>query len=285
MQSDSVKNPDSVTTSKTTPTAKTPQKSKAAPAPATKSNRSEPNQTLPTDRIAFDKQLQLLLAYAAASDSGRKAVSNEEIADLVEPKMKASTVSLANAFFTKTGLLSRSGREYTPAKEVLDFKLANEWDAATAAFKLAPLMERTWFAQALRPKLEMRQIDESEAISELAQRASAGPEYRNQIKTLIDYLAVSGVVQRDGNLIALARRRGDASEAAADKPAPAQAAGAEPSPPPNMDQIPFGQVGSIKFSVAINVDMKQMVTWEASRISAFFTGLAQVLAAQKGGKN
>ena len=41
-------------------------------------------------------------------------------------------------------------------------------------------------------------MDETEAVSDLAQRAGAGPEYKNQIKTLIDYMVAAGIVRRDG---------------------------------------------------------------------------------------
>ena len=81
-----------------------------------KEKRPEPQETLPTDRVAFEKQMQFLLAYAAASENGTKGVSNDTVAELV--KMKSSTVSLANAFFVKSGFLTRSGREYIPAKEI-----------------------------------------------------------------------------------------------------------------------------------------------------------------------
>ena len=239
--------------------------------------RPEPQFQLPTDRVAFDKQMDFLLAYAAASDQGRKAVSNEDVALLV--KMKASTVSLANAFFVKMGFLSKSGREYLPAKEVLDMKLANEWDATNAPQKLAPIIERSWFAQALRAKLDLRAVDESEAISDLAQKAGAGPEYKNQIKTLIDYMEISGIIRRDGMQIVLVRRRpvdnraGD--EVPVDNKTQTQATG-------SANESHSGQTGSVHFSCEINIDLAQMATWEPSRITAFFTGLAGAIAAQKG---
>lgn len=248
-------------------------------------SRSEPTLPLPTDRINFDNQLKLLRAYASASDKGAKAVSNEDVAGIVE--MKASTVSLANNFFVKNGFLVRTGREYTPAKEVLEYKLAHEWDATTAASKLGPLVERSWFGAALKPKLDLRPMEENEAIADLAQRANSGPEYRNQIKTLIDYMCVSGMVSRDGNILTLVRRQPDQAppDTSEEKPAPAAPMPtAADVPQSDLSALPFGQVGSVKFAVSINVDMTQMAQWEPQRISAFFTGLAQVISAQKGGK-
>lgn len=262
---------------------------KAAPGPAPNESpkpRSEPQQALPTDRITFLNQLKLLRAYAAASNGGTKRVSNEDVAAVVE--MKASTVSLANSFFVKNGFLIRSGREYTPTKEVLEYKLAHEWDESTAALKLGPLVERTWFAQALKPKLDLRPMEESEALSDLAQRASAGPEYRNQIKTLIDYMVTSGMVSREGTILSLVRRRpGEAPSlplAEDEKPAPPPVKPPADEPSADLATLPFGQVGTIKFAVTINVDITQMSQWEPQRLAAFFTGLAQVISAQKGGR-
>ena len=40
--------------------------------------RASHEEQLPTDRIAFDKQVRLLLAYAAASDGGQSPVNNDE---------------------------------------------------------------------------------------------------------------------------------------------------------------------------------------------------------------
>jgi hypothetical protein len=245
--------------------------------------RSEPQQPIPSNRIHFDNQLKFLRAYAAASNQGAKPVSNEDVAAVVE--MQASTVSLANNFFIKNGFLIRSGRELLPAKEVLEYKLAHDWDPNTAAHKLAPLVERSWFGQALKPKLDLRPMEEGEAIADLAQRANVGPEYRGQIKTMIDYMVTSGMVARDGAMLTLNRRRPNESttEPTVEKSAPLAPKAADDG---NVDlgQLPFGQVGSIRFAVSINVDMTQMSQWEPHRITAFFTGLAQVIASQKGGR-
>jgi hypothetical protein len=247
--------------------------------------RLEPTQPLPTDRIHFDNQLKFLQAYASASNQGSKPVTNEDVALAVS--MKASTVSLANNFFVKIGFLQRSGREYLPAKEVLDYKLALEWDSPTAAHKLAPIVERSWFGQALKPMLDLRSMEESEAISILAQRATAPKEYRGQLKTLIDYMVVSGMVSREGSMLSLVRRRPNEAPPLESNPERPPASAARPSDEAgatDLSELPFGQVGSIKFSVSINVDMTQMAQWEPQRIAAFFTGLAQVIASQKGGK-
>jgi hypothetical protein len=129
-------------------------------------------------------------------------------------------------------------------------------------------------------------MDESEAISILAQRATAPKEYRGQLKTLVDYMATCGMISRDGSMLSLVRRRPNEMppEPIPEKPVVSTARGPDDPGGADLSELPFGQVGSIKFSVSINVDMTQMAQWEPQRIAAFFTGLAQVIASQKGGK-
>src|SRR2546421_437888 len=65
--------------------------------------RTRPKKVLPTDRIAFDKQLDVLRAYVIESHEGERPATNQQIADRVG--MTHSTVSLANPFFADIGLI------------------------------------------------------------------------------------------------------------------------------------------------------------------------------------
>lgn len=202
------------------------------------SSRSGPAEQLPTDRIAFEKQMRLLQAYATVSNGGQKPVTNEDVAGVVE--INASTVSLANAFFVKMGLLTRSGRAFLPSREVIEFANAMQWEPEEAAKKLAPLLERSWFFEAVRPKLSMRQLSEDEAIGDLGQKAMVGPDYRTQLRMLLAYLVVSGLIRRDGDRYMMPpRHMGDVNAAAApssdETPQPAPPAPATPTSPANAD--------------------------------------------------
>lgn len=193
-----------------------------------------PQEQLPTDRISFDNQMKLLHAYATASNGGQAAVAIEEVASLAQ--MNASTASLANAFFVKTGLLTRSGRAFLPSREVLDYGNAMAWQPDIAARKLAPIIEKSWFFVALRPRLLMRSISEEEALADLGQRAKVGRDYLPQLRTLLLYLAVSGLVRRDGDRLSLASLPGPAepSPPAADV-SPSRLAAPPPAPNPSAD--------------------------------------------------
>jgi hypothetical protein len=165
-----------------------------------KPKRLKPTKALPTERIAFHKQLDMLRAFAVAYTTTQKAVTNAEVADIV--KMAATTVPHANAFFSETGLLLRQDGAYIPSEDVMRFHRAHEWNPENAAHKLAPTLRMTWFANTLIPKLAFRgSIDEREAISLLAEAAGAAPEFKGALDVLLQYLAVSGLIDRDGTTI------------------------------------------------------------------------------------
>ncbi|MGH9555713.1 MAG: hypothetical protein ACRD2Y_07810, partial [Terriglobales bacterium] len=81
-----------------------PQAAKDSPKPHPKSKATaRPTKILPTDRITFTRQLDILRAWAAISGPMGKIATNNAVADVV--KMQASTVSMANAFLNSVGLL------------------------------------------------------------------------------------------------------------------------------------------------------------------------------------
>ncbi|HEY0545686.1 MAG TPA: hypothetical protein VGC91_09945 [Pyrinomonadaceae bacterium] len=262
--------------------------------PPTKPAKARPTQILPSGKITIAKQLGILRAYAATSGQNAKPVKTIEVADVA--KTQASTISTANPFFVNIGLLQKTEGGFVPSAEVLAFAHAYEWDAtdSTASHKLAPLVAPTWFAQEIIKKLSFGggRMKESEAITSLAQYASAPPDCKNQVRVLIDYLEVSGIVQRDGDDL----KRGSSSSPATHK----ERHNAAPPPPPPPDEPEHREVshrepvsrggvntayshmagGNIQFNVTVRVDMKEFAGWKPERISAFFAGMAQVLAAK-----
>jgi hypothetical protein len=249
--------------------------------------------TLPTDRIAFSKQLDILRAWAAASGPGGKSVYNADVAKLV--KMAGSTISLANPFFTDVGLLLRVDGGMVPSPEVSSFNHAYQWNADTAAFKLAPVIERTWFAEALIPSLTMGQIAEGEAIATLSESGGAGKDYADQLHTLLEYMQAAGMIVLDGGFVRRVRTGADfaATSAAATTTTitPNPNANSEQSAGDGREQFaprhsPVSTAffkpaeGMVNFHVSFKVDMTEMGGWSADRISAFFAGVAQVLNAK-----
>jgi hypothetical protein len=248
----------------------------------------KPAKTLPTDRIAFPKQLELLRAYAAASGGSGKPVTNEEIAKITN--LTASTVSLGNNFFSSAGLLRKLDPGYVPTAAVLDFARSYEWDKQTASHKLAPVIGDTWFARAILPILRIRSMEEKDAIQAIADAAGAGTAHEGNIRMLVQYLEASGVVGRQGKQLGL----GSAQILGA-PPAPSESEGdgggggptngtpnREPARQRTTNVVAAStEGGSIAYDVSIRVRMSDMGGWSADRISSFFTGLAQVVAAGK----
>lgn len=236
-----------------------------------------PTESLPTDRISFKRQLELLRAHAAASEGGTKTVKNADVAGMV--KLNASTVSLANPFFEKTGLLERINGGYLPSAEVLSYLRAYEWDPETAAHKLGPVIQVAWFGTVLLKKLAFRPMEVKEAVQELADASSSGStkKRKNQLGVLLEYLEVAGLIERDGTRIRRATIRREMSTT----PSPADA---KPSPSPKAPPahtaatVPGG--GGVNFQIAVNVDMAELSGWGADRITAFFSGVAKVLSAK-----
>lgn len=260
-------------------TTTTPEASAASSA-APKPKRSRPTNTLPTDRIGFQKQLDMLRVYATVSGATRKVVSLAEVENII--KMKASTISLASPFFTDIGLLQKSDKGFVPSDAVLNFQRAHQWNPETASHKLSTVIGAAWFSQHLLPTLQYREMSEEEAINALADACSASPEYEPQLRLLLDYMAGAGLIVKDGMQI---RAVTPASPERTQKQEQREKQDESDSPPPpkvSSVTTAFTQPteGTIQFHVSVRVDMAEFSGWPADRIAAFFGGIAQVLAAK-----
>jgi hypothetical protein len=249
----------------------------------------KPTKTLPTERIGVAKQLDMLRAYAAVSNNGARPAPVNEVAAVV--KTAPSSVSLVNAFLASINLITRTDAgSYIPAPEVVGFLRAYEWDKETASHKLAPVFREAWFWKSLYPRLAYGAIEEDVAISVLAEASAAAPEYKKELRTIIDFLIAGGMVRREGSTIKLSSK---------DIPMEASAPATRESAPPAPEPVPLrspGDVrtgftaspaGAVSFNVNVNVDMAEFASWRPDRIQAFFRGIAEVLAAkadvEKGG--
>lgn len=251
----------------------------AQPSPAPRKVR--PTKVIPTERLTSKRQLDILRAFAAASGPNGKAVGNREVADIL--KMADTSVSLANYFFTETGLLVKGASGFVPSADVMSYSRAYEWNPATAAHKLGPLLSKAWFGEALTPKLSFRPMEEEEAINTLADASAAAPDYRPSLKVLIEFLEAAGLVYREGTLIKLARSSGSSdSPPVVESPATGEReAQAVPTIRSGIATT-FSQPteGVVQFHVSVRVEMAEFASWSPDRISAFFAGIAQVLAAK-----
>jgi len=255
---------------------------------ADKDAKPQTTRKLPTDRIAFSRQLDILRAYALASQGGTKAVHYSTAADLV--KMSATTVPLMNTFMIDNGFVEKSGNDFIPNRALLEFAQAYSWNPETAPLKLAPLIRSTWFGELMLKHLSFRSMTTDDMVAELAAQISAPPDCKSQLESLIDYAVAAGLVRRDGTQLTLGPQASpDGSETPqgrTEKPMPAEPQEQRTDAPARVPgAVATGFMtteGGVQFHVAIKVDMKEMSGWSPDRISAFFSGLAQVLAAKKG---
>lgn len=244
---------------------------------------SRPTKFLPSERITFTRQLDILRGWGAASGPLRKTVSNLEVAKVVG--MQPSTVSLNNAFYSSIGLLNKADGGYAPAEEVTAFLRAWEWNTETAAQKLAPILSKAWFYEAIASKLEFGARSEAECLQDIGDAVNAGQEYKSNLKMLLEYLTAAGLVIRDGDNV----KKGGTTVA----PSAAQTAPSESAASPKQETVSasdsiartmpslFGTTeGQVQFNIAVKVNMGEFATWQADRIAAFFSGIAQVLAAK-----
>jgi hypothetical protein len=222
------------------------------------SEKTQPKRRiLPTPRIAFAKQLDLLRAHAAASGSDRRAVGNAEVAPFVG--LSKSTISLANPFFTDIGLLERNGGSFVPSPEVMKFAQAFEWDADHAAQELAPLLQRAWFGEALLPRLGFKSLPEKEALRIMDQEAAAGPAYEPQLRTILDYLEAAGLIQREGDSV----RSAPQPQRQGASPSSAETDTEEPSAPPKAPAtVPEGSRSLPMLIQGLLQELPRGSTWD-----------------------
>lgn len=155
---------------------------------------------LPTERVSFEKQMNVLRAYAAASGQEKKAVTNDEVAAVLSG-LAASSISLCNPFFSDCGLLIAEGRKQKPSDAVFDYLHAYEWNPESAATKLRPALIDSWAAKELLPKLAFRTLGKDEAIKFLAEASKAQKAHRRNLETLLEFLNAAGVLLIEGNSV------------------------------------------------------------------------------------
>jgi hypothetical protein len=252
--------------------------------------KAKPTKILPTTRTTVAKQLDMLRAYVAASGTDNKAVKVAQVANV--GKISNATVSLTNGFLLDTGLIQKTDGGVIPAPESIAFSRAYEWDKERAAHKLAPLIAKTWFAIRLLPQLSYDRLAEAEAIQDLATEAGATKEYRNEVRSLIDYMEAVGLIVREGDFLKLVKN----VSAHAPPPPPAEKPAEQPAtastekdrapaqePPRSVGvATAFTQSagGVIQFNISVKLDIQEFSTWQPENIAAFFSGMAAVLAAK-----
>jgi hypothetical protein len=242
-----------------------------------------PTRALPTNRVATGKQYDILRAFGAVSGPDGNAVTNVEVSKIVE--LHQSTVGLVTPFLADIGLLTKTNDGLVPVQEVQDYAASYEWNPESAFQRVAPVLKRTWFFERLLPKLRFSALPRDKALTELAMASNAAPSFRGQLETLLEYLAEAGLIADDGGQIRLLQSS-EASNGGSDmddqKPTTTtvQVAQDYQRSQPVATMFSSPAAGVVKFNISVNVDMTEFAGWSPERITAFFAGVAQVLAAK-----
>lgn len=247
--------------------------------------RPRTSHPLPTDRIAYAKQLEVLRAFAvAAADNGGTA-SNPNVAELT--KMSHHTVGLATPFFVDAGLLTRADRgRFRPSEAVTEYSRAYQWSPDRAGANLAPIFRKSWFGQLILQRVAVTAREEDEILIALSSAAGATTEHRQQLAMVIEFAILSGIVARSGNQLvatttAIPVPATESHETGATAPAISERPKAGTHKPGvSTDFIQDPTEGYVEFHVNVKVRTAEFATWRPERISAFFGGIAQVLAAK-----
>lgn len=255
-----------------------------------KKDKPKPTRTLPTDRITVAKQLDILRAYGAATANGSRAATVGEVAEIV--KMASATIQMAHAFLSSINLIFRTGTgAYSVCPEVLNFVNAYEWDKETASHRLGPVLRAAWFGQALLSRITFGPIDEKTAIGVLAEACSAPPEYEDELRRILEFMAAGGLLVRENGQVR-PRPVTAPTEPLSTAPQTRIEEVREREPAVNATKLATSvqaTPGKFNLNISVEVDMAEFSTWRPERIQAFFRGVAEVLAAkadvEKGGAN
>lgn len=227
----------------------------AAEQAAAVDRKSRLSKALPTDRISFSKQQDIIRAYGVAFEKAENSpVSNADVGSLVG--MASATISQANSFFSDVGILKKAeGGKFTPAPEVLAYMRAWAFNPeAKAWFKLAPLFKDAWFGQEILARLKFRPLEEGEAIEALAELCSAEPEHKGRLGTLLEYLVLVGLIVREGTTLKIA----------ANSPAPAQAEQhAAPAQAPHASTTLPAVAGAETYSLTLDPSKNRKIVIQA----------------------
>lgn len=165
--------------------------------------KRRPTLPVPTERIAFPKQLDILRAYAAVSGIARRPVSLAEVSNVVQ--LNVATTSLANSFFLGVGLIGKQDAGFVPSAAVAEYHQNYEWDRGTATHFLAPVMRETWAWSAIQGQLGFSPQPDRELVRLLGQASHASTHYEQNFKLILAFFEAAGMIERDGGNYRLVR--------------------------------------------------------------------------------
>ncbi|MFW9803810.1 MAG: hypothetical protein ACFFFC_14205 [Candidatus Thorarchaeota archaeon] len=155
---------------------------------------------LPFDGVGFEKQIEILRAFATFYLENKKAAKYSDISPLVG--ISASNVSSCLKFWRSTNLL-QGQRRLSPSRGLLDFARTdseNEWRILGIA-----IMD-TWFVSAVRMRFSLKDSLTEEEIAETLAKTynplKSSKASRKSIAILVSLLTITEIiVKQDHNYV------------------------------------------------------------------------------------
>src|SRR5579872_3995137 len=155
--------------------------------------RSTLSKVLPTDRLSFEKQREVLRAFAAEYAANQNQPVTTDKAGLIVT-LSGSTVSQAVAFFCDIGILARAEKGgFIPSAELVEYNNSCQWDEAEAKTRLRPIFERTWFYRCLVPRLQLASQSQTTCLAILSSESKATQEHQERLIYLLNFLELASI--------------------------------------------------------------------------------------------
>lgn len=176
----------------------------AAPSEGSKrrpAQRVDAQHPLPSDRFSFAKHFPLLQNAVMRSNFGARPIDSEAM----EEGVGKQAGQLNAAFFVSIGLMEKISRQYLPKEACVKFSKLLTIDEDRARGILRPVIEATWFAEAVRNCLSIKQTAGEETLMRelaIACEVSNFQAKESSFRILLHYLEWTGILKRteDGSL-------------------------------------------------------------------------------------
>lgn len=174
--------------------------------PSTRSQaKARPERPIPTDRLRFDNQLEVLKAVASLSGNNRKGVTAETMSAAIG--LSGGTGGLNSRFFRSVNWFDTVGRgEYTASDGLLAYVQHVNVDpdeTFEATVGLRGEMRRSWVWETVGPLLESGHAVREKAILLALAQAAGAQKHTPQLETIVEWLVWVGLVVREGESIRL----------------------------------------------------------------------------------
>lgn len=152
--------------------------------------RLRPTLPLPSARMKFEKELEMLRAYVSQSKSGTNPVDFKEVAKLID--IDDTAISSSKKFWEEIGALIRvSQGKHKPSTSIIRWANKVDFDPNEANAILHTVFDGAWFGAKIREALEVnRQLDKERltvVVANIAggEKNATGPRVRLLMEMLL----------------------------------------------------------------------------------------------------